>query len=293
MEKKILVAVLLGLLTFVIAPAVTLIIAIPFLFLGKISASFYPIEIIARIFRLQGLGGFFSAQAILILLFALVGDFATAVISWFLNRSKKLAAITFVSALIFQFGLLIIVVPVVLKKAEQRMQTGIQREKSFEQYATIGDVSFEVQEPFSQQWGINGKLVELSLFKKLVLIMPISVSRAGTYQVYAQYSDREIGGTPMKDITQTLNAGTNIIKIEFLANESREYGYTSPKSVGGTAQIQLYYLASQKELLDTLKSDNTIKRKVLEQFMKYEGLDKGGSSNVTINKFVGRKEVQF
>ena len=286
-------AILLGLLTFVVTSVIALVIAIPFFFLEKISESFNPIVIIAGIFGLRELGGFFAAQFILIAFFALLGDFVTAIISWFINRSKKLATVTFFSALIFQIIAVAFVLPAALKKSQETMNAGIEREKYFEQYATIGDVSFETQEPFSESRGINGKLVEVSLFKKLVLVVPISVSRAGSYQVNAQYSDKEIGSTPMKDVTQTLNVGTNIVKIEFLADESREYGYTSPKSAGGTAKIQLSYLASQKELLDSLKSDSTTDQKILQQFMKDEGLDKGVNSNPTVSKFVGRKEVQF
>lgn len=97
----------------------------------------------------------------------------------------------------------------------------------------------------------------------------------------------------MKDVKQNLVVGENTINIEFLPNESRKYGYVSPKSVGGTAQIQLSYLASQKELLDNLKSGNTTDPKILQQFMKDEGLDQGVSSDPTVNKFVERKEVQF
>jgi len=288
-----LLAILLGLLTFIVTGVIALVIAIPFFFLGKVSESFNPIVIIAGIFGLRELGGFFAAQFILILFFALLGDFGTAIISWFINRSKKLATVTFFSALIFQIIAVAIVLPATLKKSQETMNAGIEREKSFEQYATIGNVSFETQEPFSESRGINGKLVEVSLFKKLVIVVPISVSRTGIYQVNVQYSDSEIGSTPMKDVKQTLNVGDNTIKVEFLSNESREYGYVSPKSVGGTAQIQLSYLASQQELLDSLKSDNTTDPKVLQQFMKDEGLDQGVNSNPTVNKFVGRKEVQF
>ena len=116
-------AILLGLLTFVVTGAIALVIAIPFLFLGKISESFNPIVIIAGIFGLRELSGFFAAQFILIAFFALIGDFGTAIISWFINRSKKLATVTFVSALIFQIISIAIVLPATLKKSQETMNS--------------------------------------------------------------------------------------------------------------------------------------------------------------------------
>lgn len=292
-KKKILVAILLGLLTFVITPVIAFIIAIPFFFLGKVSGIFNPIGIIAGIFGLRDLGGFFAAQIILIGFFALIGDLGTAMVSRFINRSKKLVVITFVSALIFQVGSVAIFLPPALKKSQQAMQRGIEREKSFGQYAEIGDVTYEVQ-GVDPGLNFNNPHPEFGdIYSKLKILVPISVSRAGTYQVNAQYSDREIGSTPMKDVTQTFDVGTHIIKIEFLPNESRDYGYSSPKSVGGKAEIQLSYLASQKELFESLKSDNTIDQKALRQFMKDEGIDRRANSKSMVNKFVGRKEVQF
>ena len=119
-------------------------------------------------------------------------------------------------------------------------------------------------------------------------------SRAGTYQVNVQYSDSEIGSTPLKDVTQALDVGANTVRIEFLANESREYGYLSPKSAKGTAQIQLSYLASEKELLNKINSDHQIDKKILDQFLKDEGLNtREAQSKPTINKFIERKIVQF
>jgi hypothetical protein len=288
-----LLAILLGLLTYVVTSIIALAIAIPFFFFGKVSESFDSTVIIAGVFGIRELGGFFAAQFILILFFALLGDFGTAFISWLINRSKRLAFVTFVSALVFQIFAAAVVLPATMRKSQDILNAGIERERSLQQYATIGDVSVEVQEPFSESRGINGKLVELSLFKKLILVVPISVSRAGPYQVDAQYSDNEIGTTPMKDVRQALDVGTNVVKIEFLADESREYGYPSPKSAGGTARIQLSYLASQEELLDRLISGGTTDQKTLQQFMKDEGLDKRVNSRPVVTKFVGRKEVKF
>lgn len=289
-------AILLGLLTFVVTGVISLVIAIPFFFLDKISESFNPIVIIAGIFGLRELGGFFAAQFILIAIFALLGDFGTAIISWFINRSKKLASITFVSALVFQIVAIAFVLPATLKKSQETMNAGIEREKSYEQYATIGDVSFEPQEPFKFSYALNGQLTEASLFKKLVFAVPVSVSRAGIYEINVRYSNNSsfyANSNSSPSVRQPLNVGAHVVKIEFIADEAPNLGYESPSSVQGKASIQLDYLASKKELLDSLKSDSTVDQKVLQQFMKDEGLDQGASPDSTVNKFVERKEVQF
>ena len=271
-----LLAILLGLLTFFITSVIALIVIILFL----------PFGInVAAILLYGAWGGYVVAQFTLFILFALFGNFGTAIISWFINRSKKLATITFFSALIFQIIVITIGIPLTLKKSQKTMNAGIEIEKSFKKYATIGDVKFEVQEPFSKF--VNGK--EVFLFQKLILIIPISVSRAGTYQISARYNNE----TPMKNVTQLLNAGANTIRIEFLANESREYGYFLPTSTKSIANIELSYSVSQKEILDNMKSDKTIDPKILQQFIKDQGLDKGINSNSNVNKFIGKKKVQF
>ena len=63
------------------------------------------------------------------------------------------------------------------------------------------------------------------------------------------------------------------LKIEFLANEAGgSYGYWSPGSIGGNAEVQIFYLASKKEAVENLKSDSSIDKNVLKRFMEDEGL---------------------
>lgn len=292
-----LLAILLGLLTFVVTSVIALVIAIPFFFLGKVSESFNPIVIIAGIFGLRELGGFFAAQFILILFFALLGDLGTAVISWFINRSKKIATVTFFSALIFQIVAVAIVLPVTLKKSQETMNAGIKSEKSYQQFAKIGDVTFDVQEPYSDIEIGNRHPEYGSMYKKLQIVIPVSVSQAGTYQVNVRYSFSkagEMGSAPMKDATETFGIGEHTMKVEFLANEISSYGFWSPAFVGGTAEIQLSYLTSEKELLDKINSDSAIDKKIREQFLKDEGLDtREAQTKPTINKFIERKKVHF
>jgi len=296
-KGKLPVAIFLGLLTFVVTPVVAIVVVIPFFFLGKISESFNPIVIIASIFGLRELGGFFAAQFILIAFLALLGDFGTAIISWFINRSRKLATITFVSAFVFQVVLVAIVLPTTIRKSQETIQYGIESEKSYQQFAQIGDVSFDVQEPYSDIEIGNRHPEYGPMYKKLRILVPVSVSQPGTYQVNVRYSFSkagETGSTPMRDATATLGIGTQTMQVEFLANEITSYGFWSPASVGGTADIQLSYLASEKELLDKINSDSTIDKKILEQFLKDEGLDKReAQTKPTVNKFIERKEINF
>ncbi len=297
-KQKLSIAILLGLLTFVVTPLVAIIIAVPFFFLVQISDNLNPIVIIASLFGLRKLGGFFLAQFILIATLALLGDFVTAIISWFTNRSKKLATITFISALIFQIVVISITIPRVMKQSQRTLEVGIEAEKSYQQFAKIGDIGYDI-EPYPASEPIGNSFPEYgSMGKKLELIVPVSVDQEGTYLVTAQYrvSKGDLSAnTPIKDATQYLNVGDNIARVEFLANESGgSYGFWSPEYVGGTAQIQLFYLASEKELLDKITSNSGLDKKIFNQFLKDEGLDKREvQTKPTINKFIEKKDVQF
>lgn len=296
-KRQSLLAVFLGLLTFVVTPLVAIVIVLPFLLLGKISDAFNPTIIIAKITELQGLGGFFAAQFIIIGFFALIGDFATAIISWLINHSKKLATITFVSALIFQFASVTIILTVTIKNSQEKMMARIRSEKVYQQFAKIGNVGFEVQEPYSD-FEMDNLHPEYGLiYKKLQIIVPVSISQAGVYQVHVRYSfskAKKTGSTPMKNATENFGVGEHTMQVEYLAHEISNYGFWSPASLGGTVDIQLSYLASEKELLDKINSDSAIDKKILDEFLKDEGLKtKVANTKPTINKFVERKVIQF
>ena len=136
------------------------------------------------------------------------------------------------------------------------------------------------------------------IYKKLKIVVPISVSHTGAYLVTASntvFSKEVVGGnTPIKKITQTFDTKDHVVIIEFLANEmGGNYGYWSPGSVGGNAEVQIFYLASKKEAVKNLESDASIDENILKRFMEDEGLDKEIKTNQIINKFVGRKVIQF
>lgn len=296
-KGKLLVAVLLGLLTFVVTPLVAVIIAVPFIFLGKISEGLNPIIFVAAILGLRELGGFFAAQFTLTVFVSLLGDGAVAAISWFINRSKKLAAVTFVSAVIFQCVSDLIIFPVVVQRSRETMLAGIESEKSYQQLARIGNVSFDVQEPYSDVEMDNRRPEYGRLYKKLQIVIPVSVSQAGTYQMHVRYSFSkagETGSTSMRNVTEPLGVGEHTVKIEFSAHEISSYGFWSPASVGGTAEVQLSYLASGEELLGKIDSSGPVDTKILEHFLKEEGLDtRAVRTRPAIHKFIERKEVHF
>ena len=286
-------AVSLGLLTFVVTGVIAVLMAIPSLFLGKVWESFNPLLAISKLFSLRDLGGFFAAQMILIALLAILGDLGTAILSWLIHRSRKWAVVTFFSALTFQIVAVAFAVPATLQKSQATMDAAIKAEHLYTQYASIGAVEFELQDPFKQSWGINGKLVELSLSKKLILVVPVSVLQAGTYQVNAYYRDTEIGSTPMKEIRRTLSVGTHIFRIEFPTSDSCQYGFSDPGTAKGIACVQLGYLASKKEIMESFKAYPSVDRWIFRQFIKDAGLEKGVPSDAVVNKFVAEKEIRF
>jgi hypothetical protein len=298
-KGKLPVAIILGLLTFVVSPIVAVVTAAIFFFVGKISENFNPIMNIAGILGLRELGGFFAAYFILIGFIALLGDFITAIISWFINRSKKFATITFVSAIIFQCVLVAIVLPMTIKDSQETMRAGIESEKSYQQFAKIGNASFDVQEPYPDAEIGNRHPEHGPVYKKLLIVVPVSVSQAGVYQVHVRYSFSkagESGSTRINEATETFGVGEHTMKVEFLADGT--YGFWSPASVGGTVDILLTYLASEKELLDKITSginpDSAIDKMVHKQILKDVGLDtREAKTHPTINKFIERKEVHF
>lgn len=258
-KGNLVIAILLGLLTFIVTGILAVVLMVIFL----------PFKInIAALLLVGAWGGYAAIQLGLFILFALLGDFGTAVISWFVNRSKKLASITFVSALIFQIIALAVVIPATLKKSQETMNAGIAEEKSYTQYAIIGDITVDPQEPSNFSYALNGKLIETTLFKKLVFNIPVAVSHIGVYKVNVQYTSNSsfyANSNSSPSTKQIFDVGNHVIKIEFIAGVAPNLGYELPSSVHGRVSVQIDYLASTKELLDSLKSDNTVDQKILQQ----------------------------
>lgn len=287
---RILVSFLMGLLTFAIYPLILFIALAIFFVLGKISENFNPIIIIAKIFHLREIIGFFASYLILIILLGLLSNFGAAMISWRVNRSKKLAAITFFAALIFQIIFVVTTFSATSKKSQENIASSKRQEESFKEYAHIDDdISFELEDPFTYAQALHGKVEEVSVFKKLTILVTISAKKAGNYKIYLEYRDNKIKGSPDATIEQYLNLGKNVIKIELLSNQSSEYGYFDRKLTQGSVKINLDYLATVQEILDKITLDNPDERKLSERFFKDSGLNK----NSIISRFVEQKEIRF
>ena len=300
-KGKLLIAILLGLLTFVVTPITSTIIAIPFFFLGKLSES-SPTAILMNIFGLRELGGYFIAYFLLFGFLVLLGDFTTAVISWFVTRSNKLATITFLSALSFQIVIAAIVVPMAMKESGDTMEAGITSAMSYQHSAKIGNAGFTLHEPYSDVEIGNRHPEYGPLYKKLHIVVPVSVSMAGVYQAHVEYSYSKAGERGrglMKDVTETFGVGEHTMEVEFIDDGS--YGFWSPASVGGTAVIQLTYLVSEQELIDKYNADPSVDKKIPEKILKDKekllkgrGLDTSDDQiKPTISQYVERKEVHF
>ena len=92
---------LLGALTIVVTPLITFLVALPFLVLTGFRQG-AGVELIAKVFHLEGLGGYFGAIMILGGLFWLLGLLTLGFLSWQLYRDRRLAALTMASAFAFQ-----------------------------------------------------------------------------------------------------------------------------------------------------------------------------------------------
>lgn len=296
-KDQALLAIILGLLTFISTPIVALVIASPLLFFGNIPETFNPIIILAKISGLQGIGGFFAAQFIFLSLLAVIGDFAAALISLRACQSIKLAALTFISAIIFQIVAVFMILPATIKQSQRFMESGIDRERQYKQYAQIGDIDYEVYEQYSDREITNLHPEYGPIYKKLEIVVPISVSQPGIYAVAVEYrfaKEKLLGNTRMKEIRRTFEAKDHTVKIEFVANEAGgHYGYWSPNNVDGSATVQLNYLASKKEIVENLKFESSIEKNILEQFIDDERLDEENRKAHTVRKFIEIKQTQF
>lgn len=177
-----------------------------------------------------------------------------------------------------------------LAEGQKSAEKGKVIERTFEEYATIGDVAFELLEPWSYLEAVNGQIGEVSVFKKLVFTVPVTVSRSGTYRVHMRYEDAKVGALPSKEVVRALPVGVHRVVIEFPQDESKKFGYFSPKSAQAVALVQLSYLASSQELQALTGESNTLlEKKAMEAFMRFEG----GTVPSAVYKFVGKKEIQF
>ncbi len=296
-KKSIFPAIFFGFLTFIISPITATIILSPYIIFIKVSGqtevpeAFNPIIIIGNLLNLEGLGGYFVLTFIFLGLFLLLGDFVTAIISYFIYHSKKLALITFVSALIFQILALGIILPYQTFKSQRILDEGKKYEESFKTYANIGDnIDLRVSNLFSKvELAAQHRQMESylgKLYKKLDINISINISTPGEYMLIVQYnySDGKVTGEERKEVIKKLSKGSHNIKLEFPGWDN---GFLKPETVSGKIKMELFYLQSSDELMQELKSDRLANQNDLDEFLKNHKI-----SN-KINKSVDKKEIIF
>jgi hypothetical protein len=291
--KKFLSAVFLGGTVFIIAPLLLLFAGGIVLLLNTVLKDFHPVIAVAGPLGLKeaGLGGFFISQFIVVAFLVLLSGGGSALVSWFVFHSRKLAVVTFCSAII----IVIIQAVFVSWMMTSGMRPVKEAEEALSRYASLGEAGFEVAEPFSESMAMDGKMVDLSLFRKLTIIVPVNVAYPGKYQVYLDYADQGMGLCARRTTTvdRSLGAGLNSVRVEFI-NEPRRFGcFEHPEANNGVATVKLAYLASREELTASLKSVNSFVKPTVDRFIKDEERDPDYDPARLIPKFIEEKSFQF
>ncbi|MEO8638131.1 MAG: hypothetical protein ABI430_04500 [Candidatus Taylorbacteria bacterium] len=173
-------------------------------------------------------------------------------------------------------------------------------EEQYKKYARIGTVSTEFKEPFSERQGINGKLVTVSLYRKLEINVPIIVQYAGNYEISVDYganNNDDIYSSYVSQQTknQFLNIGENLISFDFVADSNTSV--SSYSTVPNKAlKIQLLYLATRDEIDAQNKQDAekmSLEYKRLVERAQEQYLKDYGQLPSTVLKFVETKEILF
>lgn len=235
---------LLGALTVAVTPL--LIFALSrLLFLRFLRTS--ALELLAHVFQLQDMAGFFMATALLMALCWLLGSASTAFISWRAYRSKRLAALTLAVGLCLQLGLTVFKIYSITSNGDET--AGLDAafktvESSFERYAALSPPEVSVRERHDD-WGDD--FPEFGpYFAHLEVAVPITVHRPGTYRFYVEYKPmlKSIYPTDLQ-LTRTLLAGRDTVLVAFQPGM-----YRSPAYTGGLASVKAYCLVSPGEILD-------------------------------------------
>jgi len=282
------IAIVLSLLTLFATPAIFLIILFPLGYLQNFSENFNPVFLM---YHLTGLGsemGAYYLNLFLVILFlALLGDLLTAFITWFLYRSVKLTTVTFAAAVVLQVIVGSVFSYSALQNGQKILTETKKLEQMLQQYAKVGEASFEMQGPFVKS--VNG--VDVSVYSKMTIIVPVDVAHAGKYSVTVDYSDSK-NSVPTKSSTGWLDTGEQTVRLDFEEHESKAYGYFSPETVGGIAKIQLDYIAARNEL-DNMIPENLKNDSITQAALNSQGTELNGSGTAEVNKFIEQKTQRF
>lgn len=233
---------LLGASTVVVTPLLIFALSRLLRFLGASA-----LELLADVFQLQDMAGFFIATVLLSALCWLLGSALTAFVSWRAYQSKRLAALTLAVGLCLQLGLAVFrIYSNTSNGAETASLDSAFKavESSFERYAALSPPEVSVRERHDD-WGDD--FPEFGpYFAYLDVAVPITVHRPGTYRFYVEYKPilKSIYPTDVQ-LTRRLATGRDTLRVAFQPGM-----YRSPAYTGGLASVKAYCLVSPGEILD-------------------------------------------
>lgn len=281
------VAVLLGLTIFLVAPLMLLCVVLIAMAATGSKGSVLVVPVAQWLGLEQaGLGGFLAVQLILLMGVVVLSAAGAALISWLLLRSRGLAALTFFSAVSA-----VIIVSVFTSWIRFQQLTPIQEaENAIKTYAAIGDISFQTEGSSVDRMAFQGEMIDLSVFRKLTIIVPVVVRHPGEYEVFLKYQDNGMCADQQKTVVRSLSEGTHLINVE-LINEPRRFGcFEDPSGVEGVADIQLAYLVPYKDLMNVLRAQNNPMFKRFEEDEQRAGKK---DSDRLVGKFIQAKSISF
>lgn len=211
-------------------------------------------------------------------------------------NKKKAQKVIFMSGAFLIIGIIIFILGLfrlygfadgVREKAEEGFKESRQISEKYKEYAKIGDVRFELGEPYGENEITNPYPERGPFYKRIDFIVPISVSKAGEYEIYFKYDKSSKSET----VNKKFEEGEHEVSFSYEAHEL-SYSSWAPDLLGSTAKVELSYLASLEEVdrdIEKLDLEQSLLKKVTDQFLKDEGLKSDGP----IKKFIENKVVDF
>lgn len=284
-------AILLGLLSFAFAPLVAATILSPFLLSILDAKNFNVIVVIAKIFGFRDLGGFFASEVALILLLILTANLLAALVSWRLLRSKKLAALTFIAALVMHLGAALTFSLWITGDSKTRALESIAKEERYKEYGSIGNISVELKEPYFHSMSGEGQERLLSGYRKLIFFADVIVRVPGKYEVHVKLDTGHGTYSNFNKNELELPAGLSTVDLELEINDVYAADYTVDGVRQSKAQLSLFYLESLQKIDSEYRPQNRFEAAMYRQFLKDEGLDKGIDPEKRVAKPVADKAI--
>lgn len=306
-KKKILKSVFFGLLSVIITPILAWII-LPFIQSGELSilgvlSGIGAGPFLAPFFLIAILGAFaLSGQPLylaLILPLLLISVVVTGLIAWFILKSKRLAIITFYSAVVIQIALFSWLAYIGLKVIPPTKQLGAtttnnpdvvacQGECVYTQYAKIGVPSVAFKEQFDFSYAINGQMDTARVYKKAEVQIPLTIQRNGNYEIIADY------GYSSQTKNEYLEIGERILSFEFVHGNYDKYGWSDKEK--DILRIRMSYLATKEELITQMNQENAEQNPAMQALTRRAQeafFNDNKNLSTTVRKFVVDKEIEL